>query len=147
MAIIEWRMCCDVKELNLAACDAGYTSSGTKALIEIMVLQYKTSPDLKVIVTSTTMLLQRSIHKYTFDFSWSEHTHSDRISTYRERHSGIPHIWYLGRSVALVTHCMVVANVTDRLTVSKRITQEFNMEKFDCEESKRCGNKRNVGLK
>jgi hypothetical protein len=35
----------------------------------------------------------------------------------------------------------VVAKVRDRITVSKRITQVFDMEKFDYEESKRCGNK------
>jgi len=58
-------MCCDVKELNPAPRDAGYTLSGTKALTEIMVLQYKTASDLKVIVKSTTVLLQRNIRKYT----------------------------------------------------------------------------------
>jgi len=58
-------MCCDVKELNPAPRDAGYTSSSTRALTEIMVLQFKTSSDLKVIVNSTTVLLQRNIHKYT----------------------------------------------------------------------------------
>ena len=45
-------MCCDVKEPNPAPRDAGYTSSYTKALTEITVLQYKTSSDLKVIVKS-----------------------------------------------------------------------------------------------
>ena len=36
---------------------------------------------------------------------------------------------------------MVVEKVRDRITVSKRITQGFDMEKFVYEESKRCGNK------
>jgi len=36
---------------------------------------------------------------------------------------------------------MVVAKVRDRITVGKRITQGFDREKFDYEESKRCGNK------
>jgi len=36
---------------------------------------------------------------------------------------------------------MVVANVWDRITVSKRITQEFDMEKFEHENSKRRGYK------
>jgi len=58
LAVIGWRMCSDVKELNPAPREARYTSSGTKALTEIMVLQYKTSSDLKFIVKSTTVLLQ-----------------------------------------------------------------------------------------
>jgi hypothetical protein len=36
---------------------------------------------------------------------------------------------------------MVVAKVRDRITVSKRITEESDMDKFDYEDSKRCGNK------
>lgn len=36
---------------------------------------------------------------------------------------------------------MVVAKLRDRITVSKRKTQEFDIEKFDYEESKRCGYK------
>ena len=36
---------------------------------------------------------------------------------------------------------MVVAKVRDRITVSKRIKQGFDTEKFDYEKSKRCGNK------
>jgi hypothetical protein len=47
MAITAQRMFCDVKELNPAPHDAGYTSTGTKELAETMVLQYKTSPNQK----------------------------------------------------------------------------------------------------
>ena len=36
---------------------------------------------------------------------------------------------------------MVVAKLRDTITVSKLITQESDMQKFDYEESKRCGYK------
>jgi hypothetical protein len=112
--------------------------SGTRVhtkLVMIMELRVVTSATSKNLVVKSTMFHHRSIHKYTWTFPHGQtHNQIDYDWTDRRRHSSILDIRSLRVADCDTDHYLVVANLRERLAVSKRPVNKMDMDRFNLEQ-------------
>ena len=83
----------------------------------------------KSVVVKTTMFPHRNFHKYTWTSpDGKTHNQIDHILIDRRSHSSKLDVYFFRRADSDTDHYLVVANVWERLTVSKQAAQIFHVE-------------------
>jgi hypothetical protein len=95
----------------------------------VRVINFATSKNL--IVKSTTFL-HRDIHKH----NWTSpdgitHNQIHHVLTDKRRHSNVLHVRSFRGADCDTDHYLVVAKLRERISVSKRARQKFDVERFD----------------
>jgi hypothetical protein len=93
----------------------------------IRIVNFATSKNL---VVKSTMFPHRSINKYTWTSPEGTHNDIDRVLIDRRRHSSILDVRFFRGADCVADHCLVVAEVKERLAVSKRAAQKIDTEKL-----------------
>jgi hypothetical protein len=85
----------------------------------------------KNIIVKSTTFAHRDIHKYTWT-SPDDVTHNqiDHILLDKIRHSNILDVRSIRGADCDTDHCLVVAKLRERISVSKRVRQTFDLERF-----------------
>ena len=95
----------------------------------IRIVKFATSKNL---VVKSTMFLHQDIHKYTWTSpDGKTHNQTDHILIDRRWHSSILDVQSFRGADCDTDHCLVVAEVRERLTVSKKASQNFDGERFN----------------
>jgi hypothetical protein len=95
----------------------------------VRVVNFATSKNL---VVKSTMLHHRNIHKHTWTSpEGNTHNQIDHILIDRRRHSSILDVRSFRGADCDTDHYLVVANVRERLAVSKRAAQNIDTERFN----------------
>jgi hypothetical protein len=95
----------------------------------VRVVNFDTS---KNSVVKSTMIPHCKIHKYTWTSPEGKtHTQTDHVLIDRRRHSSILDVRSFRGADCDTDHYLVVANVWERLAVSKRAAQMIDMERFN----------------
>ena len=85
-------------------------------------MQFTTSETL---VVKSTMFLHQNIRKYSWiSLDWENHDQIDHILISQEMTFKYL-LWELTSD-----HCLVVAKVLEKLSVSRQVAQKFDMERF-----------------
>jgi len=91
----------------------------------------------KSLVVNSTMFPHRNIHKFTWTCpDGKTHNQSDHMLIDRRWHSRIPAVRYFRGDDCDTDHHLVVAEVRERLAVSKQVAQHFDVERFKSQEAK-----------
>jgi hypothetical protein len=86
----------------------------------------------KNLIAKSTMFPRRNINKNTWTFpDGKAHNQIDHILTYRRRHSSIPDLRSFRAADCDTDHSLLVANIRERLTVSKKTMHRVHMERFN----------------
>jgi len=72
----------------------------------------------------------RGIHKYIWLILMRNTIRSDCILIDKRRHSNVVDVWSFRGAGCDIGHCLVVAKVRERLSVSKWVVKMFDMESF-----------------
>jgi hypothetical protein len=100
-------------------------------LVMAMKFEQQTSPHLKTYVVKSTMFLYRRIHKYTYiSPEGNAHNQDDHVMVDRRRDSSVLDVRSLRGADCHTDHYLVVAEVRERLAVSKRAAQKIDTETF-----------------
>jgi hypothetical protein len=96
--------------------------------MELRVVNFATS---KNIVAKSTMFPRRKIYKHTWTSTeGNTHNHVDHVLTDRRRHSSILDVRSFRGADSDTDQYLLVANVRERLAVSKRAAQKIDTERF-----------------
>jgi hypothetical protein len=88
-----------------------------------------------VLVVKSTMFQHQNMHKYTWTSPNGKiHNQTDHILKYFRYHSSILDVWCFRGADCDTDHCQVVAKVRERLPISKKAAQKFDMEGFNLRE-------------
>jgi len=91
----------------------------------------------KYLTITSTMFPYRNIHKYTWTYpNGKTNNQSDHILIDRRWHSSILDVRYFRRADCHTDHRLVVAEVRERLAVSKQTELQFDVERFKSQEAK-----------
>jgi hypothetical protein len=86
----------------------------------------------KNLVAKSTMFPQRKIHKYTWTSpDRKTHNQTDHVLVDRRRQSSILDVRSFRGADCDTDHYLVAANLRERLSVSKRVAEKFDMQRFD----------------
>ena len=87
---------------------------------------------LKYLVAKCTMFLGRNIHKYTWTYpDWKTHNQIDHILIDRRWHSSLLDVRSFRGAEWDTDHCLVVANVRERLAVSIQAAKKLDVERLN----------------
>jgi exonuclease III len=80
----------------------------------------------------STMFPHRKIHKYSWTYPDSKtHNQIDNVLVERRRQSSILDVRNFRGAHCDTDHCLVTAKLREMLSVSKRVAQNFDMQRFD----------------
>jgi hypothetical protein len=95
----------------------------------VRVVKFATSKNL---VVKSTMFPHHNIHKYTWTSPDGQmHNQTDHVLTVRRRYSSILDVRSFIGVDCDSDHCLVVAKIRDRLSVSKRPVNKMDMDRFN----------------
>jgi hypothetical protein len=95
----------------------------------VKLVNFATSKNLRV---KSTMFPHHNIHKYTWmSPDGKTHNRIDHILVDRRRHSNILDVRSFRTADCDTDHCLVVAEVRERLAVNKQRSHRFHMERFN----------------
>jgi hypothetical protein len=95
----------------------------------VRVVNFATSRNL---IVKSTMFLRCNIHKFTWTSpDGKTHNQIDHILIDQRRHSGVFDVQSFRGADCDADNYLVVANIRERLAVSKQTTQKFDMERFN----------------
>jgi hypothetical protein len=80
----------------------------------------------KYLIVKCTTFPRCDIHKHT----WT-HNQIDHVLIHKRRHSSILDVRYFRGADCDTDHCLVVAKLRERISVSKRARQNFDLERLD----------------
>ena len=94
---------------------------------DVRIVRFSTSKNL---VVKTTMFPHRNLKKSWTSPDGKTHNQIDHILIDRRSHSSKLDVRFFRGADSDNDHCLVVARVRERLTVSKQVAQMFDVEKF-----------------
>jgi hypothetical protein len=94
----------------------------------VPVVRFATS---KHVIVESTLLLYRDVHKYTSTSDVKTHNQTDHVLIGKRRYSNIVDVRSYRGANCDTDHYVVVAKVRHRVSVSKRATQKFHMERYN----------------
>jgi hypothetical protein len=95
----------------------------------VRVVNFETSKNL---IVKSTILPHRDIHEQTWTSPESvTHNQTDHVLIDKRRHSFVLGVRPFRGADCDTDHCLVVAKLGERISVSKRTRQKFDLERFD----------------